>query len=281
MTTRRRARFPLVALLLAVGMVAAGGATADADPEAPRTHRGEGGTGPPKPLRILVTNDDGVAAPGIDALVEALEGQVRVKVTVIAPADDQSGTGDRTTPGSPDSLTVSQATTASGHRATAVDGFPADTVLYALDRSARKRPHLVISGVNAGQNLGPIADISGTVGAARTAAREGIPALAVSQGIGDPPDFPTGVLEVIAWLEKHRKALAGGPPGRARPAELVSLNVPTCTTGKVRRVIEVPPAATTEGAVGAVDCTSTLRDPPDDIQAFNSGFATLSELVVE
>jgi 5'-nucleotidase len=269
-TTRRRARFPLVALLLAVGLLAAGGANA-----------GESGKGTrPKPLRILVTNDDGVAAPGIAALVDALEGEPRVKVTVVAPAGDRSGTGDQTTPGSPDSLTASETTTASGHRATAVDGFPADTVLYALDRAPRKRPHLVISGVNAGQNLGLISDISGTVGAARTAAQEGIPALAVSQGLGDPPDFPAGVREAIAWLEEHRKELTAGSPGRA-PAELVSLNVPTCTAGKVRRVVEVPLATTTEGAVGAADCTSTLRDPADDIQAFSNGFATLTELPVE
>lgn len=266
---RSRLTRSLAALACAAAVASAAAPSAAAAPEYKR-----------KVLRVLVTNDDGVAAPGIAVLVDRLEGEPRVKVTVVAPAGDRSGTGDQTTPGSPDSLTASETTTASGHRATAVDGFPADTVLYALDRAPRKRPHLVISGVNAGQNLGLISDISGTVGAARTAAREGIPALAVSQGLGDPPDFPTGVGEAIAWVEEHRKELTAGSPGRA-PAEVVSLNVPTCTAGKVRRVVEVPLAATTEGAVGAADCTSTLRDPADDIQAFSNGFVTLTELPVE
>ena len=62
----------------------------------------EAGAAAPKkqpPLRILVTNDDGVAAPGIDALVEALRKLPGVKVTVIAPAENKSGTGSSTTPG--------------------------------------------------------------------------------------------------------------------------------------------------------------------------------------
>ena len=81
------------------------------------------------PLRILVTNDDGVAAPGIDALVNALQNIPNVEVTVIAPATNQSGTGPNFTT-SP--ITVSPATTASGDAATAVAGFPADTVLYGV-----------------------------------------------------------------------------------------------------------------------------------------------------
>lgn len=260
----------VVAVLLAATLIAAGD---DGDGRGDGTKDG----GKPKPLRVLVTNDDGVSAPGIDALVETLERQKKVAVVVIAPAGDRSGTGGNTTPGSPGSLVATETTTTSGHEATAVEGFPADTVLYALANG--KRPDFVISGVNLGQNLGPITDVSGTVGAARMAAREGIPALAVSQGLPDPPDYAAGVKEAIRWFKEHRRALARFE--RGDEPDLVNLNVPTCTAGKLRGVVDVPLATTTDGAVGTSDCTSTLRNPADDIQAFNNGYATLTELSIE
>ena len=102
-------------------------------------------------LRILVTNDDGVTAPGIDALVEALRELPRVKVTVVGPATNQSGTSDKTTAGS---LVTAESTTESGYPAVAVPGYPADSVNVALDAGLVKKPHVVISGVNQGQNLG-------------------------------------------------------------------------------------------------------------------------------
>jgi 5'-nucleotidase len=227
----------------------------------------------PKTLRILVTNDDGVAAPGIDALVEALDELDQVKVTVVAPADDKTGTGDQTTPGE---LTSSDTTTASGYPAIAVDGFPADTVNFALDGGIPKTPHVVVSGVNAGQNLGPVFNASGTVGAARTAVRRGVPGVAVSAGLGDPPDFDAGAAEAAQWVKKHRKQLLKDDD----PTDVVNINVPTCTTGEVRGLVEVP-AATTGDALAPSDCTSTLEDPADDLVAFANGYATISEVPPE
>lgn len=222
-------------------------------------------------LQILVTNDDGVGAPGIDALVEALRKLPRVKVTVVAPATNQSGTGDKTTPGG---VPATDAETASGYPAKAVAGFPADSVIAALDGAAPKKPNVVISGVNQGQNLGALTDVSGTVGAARTAARHGIPALAVSQGIAESPDYASGAREAVDWLKEHRKALS-----KNSVAPFVdNLNVPTCTTGEVRGVIEVPVAPNAENALAPSDCQSTVTNPVDDIQAFNDGYASLSEL---
>ena len=125
----------------------------------------------PKKLTILVTNDDGVSAPGIDALVTALRKLPNVKVTVVAPLSNQSGTGDKTTEGG--SPEAADTATASGTKARAVDGFPADSVLRALEDGVK--PKLVVSGINQGQNLGPVVNASGTVGAAKTAVRNGIP----------------------------------------------------------------------------------------------------------
>ncbi|HMF04563.1 MAG TPA: 5'/3'-nucleotidase SurE, partial [Acidimicrobiia bacterium] len=79
-------------------------------------------------LQVLVTNDDGIAAPGIDALVQGLRKIKGVKVTVVAPAENKSGSSDTTTPGP---LTTTQATTTSGYPAIAVNGYPADTVNFA------------------------------------------------------------------------------------------------------------------------------------------------------
>jgi 5'-nucleotidase len=225
----------------------------------------------PKKLTILVTNDDGVSAPGIDALVTALKKLPNVKVTVVAPLSNQSGTGDKTTEGGPPE--AADTATASGVKAQAVDGFPADSVLRALDDGVKAK--LVVSGINQGQNLGPVVNASGTVGAAKTAVRNGIPALAVSQGIvaePDQPDYATGVRYAIDWVKQHRKNLTGKKP----TVELVNLNVPTCLTGKVRGLDDDVASATAGDAVGQSDCNSTATGFTDDVQAFNNGYATLT-----
>jgi 5'-nucleotidase len=243
------------------------------------------GTAAPKkqpPLRILVTNDDGYAAPGIDALVEGLRDVPGVKVAVIAPAENKSGTGSSTTPVQ---LTATDVTTASGYPAVAVAGFPADTIVYALEQGGlAKEPHLVVSGINSIQNLGSLADqVSGTVGAAKVAAARGIPALAVSQGTleNGEPDYPSGVKQALRWLKQHRKALT---PKKGTEVEVTldNLNIPSCGVGvKHRGLAEVPLAGSeVQGAIAPQNCASTAEDLPNDIEAFNNGFVTLTELPV-
>lgn len=235
-------------------------------------------------LQILLTNDDGVGAEGIDAVATALRELPDTEVTIVAPAENQSGTGDRTTDGP---LTAEPATTASGLEATAVQGFPADTVVWALDEGdLPETPDLVVSGINEGQNIGPIAALSGTVGAAREAARRGIPALGVSAGLVNPNsdneivEYEDAVDLVVEWVAAQRdELLARGET--SEPADVANLNVPTCVTGELRGQLEVPLASDTGGAnVFVADCTSTLEDPPDDVQAFVNGFAALSEMNV-
>jgi 5'/3'-nucleotidase SurE len=230
----------------------------------------------PRPtLRILVTNDDGVNAPGIDALVEALRKLPNVAVTVAAPADNQTGAGDRANP-DPASITATPTTTASGYTATAVNGSPADSVLWGLRGGVKTRPDVVVSGINAGENIGTTIPVSGTVGAARTAARNGVRALAVSQGNPKAPDYGAGARQAVAWVKQHRKELLAA---RAAPArDLVgvdNLNIPTCTSGSVRGVVVVPISSAPNQPV---DCTSTLQHPKDDVEAFANGFASLTEM---
>jgi 5'-nucleotidase len=225
-------------------------------------------------LRILVTNDDGVGAPGIDALVQGLRKLKGVRVTVVAPAENKSGSSDMTTPGM---LTTTQTTTASGYPAIAVNGFPADTVNFALDGGIPTKPQLVASGVNAGQNLGPVAQVSGTVGAARAAVRRGVPAVAVSQGTGDASnyDYPAGVREAVRWVTKHRSELTSKKPKPQK--DVSSINVPTCTVGKVRGIVQVP-AATTGDIAQKPNCLSKVTRPADDVTAYANGYAAESPI---
>lgn len=248
---------------------------------------GDSSSSPPaENLSILVTNDDGFASEGIDAIVEALVADPRNQVIVSAPSGNRSGSGDQTGP-SPQcgNLSVKSATTASGYPATAVDGCPADSVNYALANlyPAGSGPDVVISGINEGQNVSEVVatQISGTVGAAKTAARQGIPALASSQGVPGPGgvfDYPAGVEAVLAWLAEHRAALAAG----AMPVGVESMNIPSCSTGSIRgTIVGLPLAPTPEGAFGTQDCASTLEDPDDDVQAFLNGFIPVTTVPFE
>lgn len=223
-------------------------------------------------LHILVTNDDGFDAPGIDIVAAALTKLPHVKVTVVAPATNKSGTGSSTTPGT---LTASPRKTASGIPATAVDGFPADTVRYALDTLALT-PDLVVSGINAGQNLGPITNISGTVGAAKAAAVRGIPAIAASQGeiATARTSYGIGAKFVAIWVDGQRSALVA----HRATVGVVNVNFPMCATGTGRGVKQVPLASSAEEAVAAADCTSKVTDATTDAAAFHNGFVSVTQL---
>gem|GEM_PF-687951 len=234
----------------------------------------------PEPVQVLVTNDDGVGAPGIDALVEALRDVDGLVVSVVAPAGQRSGSGGSTTEGT---YAVSDAATASGVPAKAVDAFPADTVIWAVDRGGLEvRPDLVISGINEGQNLGPFLDLSGTVGAARAAAMRGIPAIAVSQGFsgteGVAPDFEAGADAVVAYLEENLDRLLANDDGVVEA--VVNINVPTCGAGSSIRGTAVVPAqpvvADVGVATGPQDCSSAIPQPSGDVDALSVGFVTVS-----
>ncbi len=234
------------------------------------TSAASGAAGAPITLRVLVTNDDGVTAPGIDAITNALRAIPGTQVWVVAPATNQSGQGGRTTP----NVTYQAARTASGVSATAVNGHPADAVTVALDRLGL-RPDLVVSGINAGQNLGPVVNLSGTVGAARAAVRAGRPALAVSQGSGSHLDFPAGVRYALSWIAEHRAALAAH---RIHPSTVANLNVPSCGTGTVRGVRTLASDSTIAHPVDALSvqhCDATAT-PNTEVSAFDDGFATLT-----
>ena len=132
-------------------------------------------------MRILITNDDGINAPGLEALA-AIAAEIAGpdgEVWTVAPAFEQSGVGH--------CISYTQPTLIAelAPRRWAAEGSPADCVLAALgDIMAAAPPALILSGVNRGNNAGENAMYSGTIGGAMEGALQGIPAIALSQYLG-------------------------------------------------------------------------------------------------
>src|SRR5258707_13906887 len=125
--------------------------------------------------RILISNDDGIASPGIKVL-EKVARELSNDVWVVAAEREQSGASHSLTTRRPLRLRPV------GEQRYAVDGTPTDCVLLAVKRLLRDRPpDLVLSGINAGSNVGEDLTYSGTVAAAMEATLLGIPAMALSQ----------------------------------------------------------------------------------------------------
>jgi 5'-nucleotidase len=178
----------------------------------------------PSTFRILVTNDDGVRAAGILAIAEALKSVG--EVTIVAPAENQSGKGHSISITDP--VYVDQITLPGGLAALAATATPVSCVKLALLALVKERPHLVVSGINRGYNLGMTAYVSGTVGAAREAALHGIPAIASSMDAANNWNDYTAAAkytaEVAATIKKQ-----GLPDG-----VFINMNVPAGTPKGMR-----------------------------------------------
>ena len=178
---------------------------------------------------ILVTNDDGVHAPGIRALAERLAGEG--EIFVVAP--------DREASASAQSLTLKHPLRAERveARVFAVDGTPADCVNLAIVKLLPRKPALVVSGINRGGNLGDDVFYSGTVGAAREATFFGVPAIAVSLAARADLDYTPAAAFACRLAEL---VLERGLPERT----LLNVNVPpgrptgVAITAQGRRVHE-------------------------------------------
>lgn len=188
-------------------------------------------------MRVLLTNDDGIRAPGIGAMFEALVGNPipdppgattrapRNAVEVIAPLTVQSATGHGVTFHEP--LMVRRERMSERMEGIAVDARPADCVKLAIANlwpekyGAGDRPDLLISGMNAGANCGINVVYSGTVAAALEAAFLGVPAIAVSLLLGNgKPRYDVAA----RWArETIGRILARGV---LRPHEVLSVNIP-------------------------------------------------------
>ncbi|MCG7200051.1 5'/3'-nucleotidase SurE [Marinobacter pelagius] len=170
--------------------------------------------------RILITNDDGINAPGL-AILETIARRLAEEVWVVAPEHDRSGAGQSISIHSP--LRVYE----TGTKRYAVSGTPADCVLYSLaEWFGETPPDLVLSGVNCGANISDSVQYSGTVGAVLSALHMNIPAIAMSQA------FLTR--DGIRWspVETHGETLIRKlyQPGEARAW---NVNFPACEAGEI------------------------------------------------
>lgn len=207
-------------------------------------------------MRILLTNDDGIAAPGLIALYRALQGLGEVRV--VAPATVQSAMSH--------AVTFKQTIATRRHivsletgqeifEGVAVEGRPADCVKLAIAQLLDDPVDLVVSGMNAGANVGINVIYSGTVAAAMEAAFIGIPAVAVSLHIGDPAK--------TRWDAAARHArqiidrIVAGP---VQPHTVLNVNIPILDDGAEPRGVRVVPISTSP----LIDAYESSEHPSGD-----------------
>ncbi len=185
--------------------------------EAPRT-----------PLRILVSNDDGIHAPGLKILT-AIARSLSSDVWVVAPETEQSGASHSLTLTEP--LRIRQVQ----RRRFAVGGTPTDCVMLAIEEIIRgRRPDLVLSGVNRGANLAEDVTYSGTIAAAMEGTLLGVPAIALSQAFGVKRGG-----DKVPWdcATNHGAAVIGRLIATGWPRDvLININFPDCPADQVTGV---------------------------------------------
>jgi len=169
-------------------------------------------------MRILITNDDGILAPGLDVAVRIAE-ELSDDIWVVAPETDQSGVSHSLTLSDP--LRLRQV----GKRRYALRGTPTDCVIMGLEVILDRRPDLILSGVNRGQNIADDVTYSGTVAGAMEGTLLGIPSIALSQAYGydtgDAPPWETAQTHGPLVIRQLLKA--GIPAGT-----VINVNFPDC-----------------------------------------------------
>ena len=170
-------------------------------------------------MQILVTNDDGVKAPGLAALVHAVKSLG--EVSILAPDRNWSGGGHVKTLDRP--LRIKEVDLIDGTPAIASDGAPSDCVALALLGYFERKFDLVVSGINPMPNLGHDVTYSGTVTAAMEAVIWGIPAIAFSL---DSPDNHIGPLDYYAAATYSRVIAQKGLSCPLPPGILLNVNIP-------------------------------------------------------
>jgi len=233
-----------------------------------------------KPL-LLLTNDDGIAAPGLAALVEST--MDLGELAIFAPQHPRSGASHAVTLADP--LRLLEQPFPPATFAATTDGTPADAVKLGLGLLKPRRPALVISGVNLGANTGVFIHYSGTVSAAREACLNGISALAVSLTTYVDPVFDSAII----WANKVVTMLLGLQPASPQlwnlnipnlpPAEIIGLKI----THQGNSVLNDHYEERTDPRQGKyywlVDDGPTLdSDPISDEMAIMEGYCSLTPL---
>ena len=184
-------------------------------------------------MKILVTNDDGIFAEGLRALVKELKNIAQV--VVVAPDRELSAMGTTVSLHQP--VRARKATPLiAGVESYAVEGTPADCIILALGKLVKDKVDLVISGINRGANLGDDVLISGTVGAALQGSLHGLPAFAISAARGDNLYFDDAA--------KFAALLARKIESGVIPTDIcLNVNLPNLPRGKITGVKITYPAS--------------------------------------
>ncbi|MFK8034131.1 MAG: 5'/3'-nucleotidase SurE [Hyphomicrobiales bacterium] len=188
-------------------------------------------------MRVLITNDDGINAPGLQVLRD-VAAQIASEVWVVAPETDQSGLSHSLTLNDPLRLRKIE------DKVYALRGTPTDCVIMGIREVLPETPDLVLTGINSGQNISDDVTYSGTIAAAMEGTMLRVPSIALSQSY----DWTSG--NEIPWnvardhsVEIIQKVLAKG----IAPNILVNINFPSCASDKVEGVKIATQGALTHG----------------------------------
>lgn len=203
------------------GCVLGAGSEPDQRENSGRLRRNKGGDG----VHILLTNDDGVLSEGLQALRRFLVSRPGTSVSVVAPDRERSGTGHAITVYNP--LRVEEAVFPDGTAlGWAVNGTPSDCIKLAVSTLLETRPHVIVSGINRGANLGTDVFYSGTVSAAIEGAIMGIPSLAVSLTAFENLDYTLASRLTLYLVSKVLEK-------KLPPHTLLNVNVPPLDEGSI------------------------------------------------
>ena len=204
---------------------------------------------------ILISNDDGIYAPGIYALWEAMS-EIG-KTTVVAPNTEKSAVGHAITIYDP--IRIEKVIRSNGFEGYAVNGTPADSVKIAVQAIMKKKPDLIISGINAGANVGQSLLYSGTISAASEGTLLGIPSIAISLDVLRNMNFSTS--KVVATK------IASMVINNSLPKDtLLNVNVPKDIEGGINGY-----QVTRQGAIYFKDNFDKREDPRGRIYYWMSG----------
>ncbi len=216
-------------------------------------------------MRILVTNDDGIYAKGIEALADSLRDAG--DVLVVAPEVEKSAVGHAITLSDP--LKVSDVDRNGRFFGHALSGTPADCVKLGVFEIMEAPPDLVVSGINLGANTGVNLIYSGTVSAATEALILGIPSIALSLDTFHDPDFGPAAkvaLRLVKFLKKRKRI----------PLLSLNVNVPALPEKEIRGIKVVP-----QGVLRQIERFERRVDPRGRIYYWQCGAQNHAELPEE
>ena len=214
---------------------------------------------------ILISNDDGIYAPGIYALWEAMS-EIG-KTTVVAPNTEKSAVGHAITISDP--IRIEEVTRANGFKGYAVNGTPADSVKIAVKSIMKVKPDIIISGINAGANVGQSLLYSGTISAATEGTFLGIPSIAISLDALRDMDFSTS--KIVA-KKIVNKVIHHGLPNDT----LLNVNIPKDIKGGIKGY-----QITHQGAIHFEDNFEKREDPRGRIYYWMTGDVKDTDIELE